>query len=76
VQQVGGLFHLDVYCICWYRVIRVLFGVFESFVAEEFDGLGVVMSGETTVTVHRHSWEAFLNMSLRSAFSSNETFFW
>jgi len=48
----------------------------EVFIAEEVDGLGVVMSGETTVTMHRHSWEAFLNMSLRSACSIDETFFW
>ena len=25
---------------------------FEIFIAEEVDGLGVVMSGETTVTMH------------------------
>jgi hypothetical protein len=31
----------------------------EVFIAEEVDGLGVVVSGETTVTMHRHSWEAF-----------------
>jgi hypothetical protein len=33
------------------------------------------MSGETTVTMHRHSWEAFLNMSLRTAWPLMKHFF-
>jgi len=62
------VFHLDIFFVCWFRVIRVLFCVFWVFIAEDVDGL------EDKVSVRRYHTvdaqillEVFLNISLSSA---------
>jgi len=43
------VFILDVFFICWFRVIRALFCVFLVFVTEKVDGIGDKRSGDTTM---------------------------
>jgi hypothetical protein len=73
VQLIRGVFHLDIY---WFRVIRVLFCVFWSLKAEGVYGVGDKGSGVTTTADVQTLLEAVLNMSLRSACSTDEAFFW
>jgi hypothetical protein len=47
----------------------------EVCIAEEVDGVGEKVSGDTTVVDIQTLLEAFLNMSLRYACYSDETFF-
>jgi hypothetical protein len=57
-------------------VVRVLFCVSEVFIAEEVVGIGGEGSGVTTIVDIQTLFEAFLNMSLRSACCIDEVFFW
>jgi hypothetical protein len=68
------MFHLDS-SLCWFRIIRVLFCVLWVFVAENVDGLEEKVSGDTTTVDLQILLEVCLNISLRAACFSDETFF-
>jgi hypothetical protein len=64
---------LDVSIIFWLRVIRVLFaGV---FIAAVVDAVGYRASGDTVMVHVQTHYEAFVNMSIRSACFIDAAFF-
>jgi len=65
VQLIREVFHFNISFICWSGV----------FIAEEAAGIGDKVSAYTTTVAVWTNFEAFLNMSLRSA-SNIKLFYW
>ncbi len=56
-----------------YNGLVLCYGV---FISEEVDEVGVKVSGDTTAVDAQTLLETFMNMSLRSACSIDDAFFW
>lgn len=67
-QLIRRVFHMDLFFLCWVKVIRGLFFVmWRVFIPAEFDGLATKVLGDATVVYEQTLSEAFLNMSWRAA---------
>jgi hypothetical protein len=80
-QLIRGVFNWDISFICWFKVIRALFCVKThfplqecNFTAQEVDGAGDKTSWNTTTFNAETFFEAYLNMSVRSAYFSDKVF--